>query len=345
MERQGERAGAGADAGEPVRRRLPLQRGLRSRGHPRFRRLFTGFSRGGRRPARPRRPPVRSLDGRGALSEPGAGRLLHPSRAFCVEGTGLEVLRPAEHRFVSSPWPPEPGVSSGGWWRSPVRGGFGAGSIAMGEVPGLVIPVAFPRPPGAGQPADPADPWPAPTWWCGWIGRRSPANPAGPGPSIFLQPAGGTTTSSPCARKAHPRRVLFLSDPRMKPASLGDGDLHLGVEPAPLRGATVALERARDGRQSSSFAGRPEVSFRHRGAAAGRPPPPAGPGGLAAGRQAPRGHPGGGRRRHPPAQPGDQRRHPGPAGGHRRDDVRDHPAGAAAGPASRSSSWPASPTS
>ena len=99
----------------------------------------------------------------------------------------------------------------------------------MGDVPGLVIPVAFPRPPGAGQPADPADPLAGAYLlvrldWKTITGEILPALAR----QYFASPRWDDYTVA-VREKGDPRRVLFLSDPKMKPASLGDGDLHLGM--------------------------------------------------------------------------------------------------------------------
>jgi hypothetical protein len=90
------------------------------------------------------------------------------------KGTGIEVLRPAEHRFVPSPWPPElVGVQRRLAENPPLHGGFGIGSIVMGDVPGLVIPVAFPRPPGAGRSGG----WPRATRSQGRSSSSAPSAP------------------------------------------------------------------------------------------------------------------------------------------------------------------------
>lgn len=155
--------------------------------------------------------------------------LIRPS-APAAEGAGLEVLRPAEHRFVPSPWPPELAGAQRRLAESPpLHGGFGIGSIVMGDVPGLVIPLAFPRPPGAGQPADSADPLAGAYLvvrldWKTITGEILPALTH----QYFSSPRGVDYVVAVREADAS-RRVLFLSDPKMKPASLGDGDLHLGM--------------------------------------------------------------------------------------------------------------------
>jgi signal transduction histidine kinase len=146
-----------------------------------------------------------------------------------AKGTGIEVLRPAEHRFVPSPSPPElVGAQRRLAESPPLHGGFGIGSNVMGDVPGLVIPLAFPRPPGAGQPAD-ADPLARAYLvvrldWKTINGEILPALTD----QYFASPQGVDYVVAVRENSA-PRRVLFLSDPRMKPAAFGDGDLHLGM--------------------------------------------------------------------------------------------------------------------
>jgi signal transduction histidine kinase len=144
-----------------------------------------------------------------------------------AKGTGLEVLRPAEHRFVPSPWLPElAGVQRRLAEDPPSRGGFGIGSMTLGEVPGLVIPLAFPHAPRTGQPADPL----AGAYlvvrldWKTITGEILPAltqqyfaSPRGVDYAVAVRETGG------------PHRFLFLSDPTMKPAAFGAGDLQLGM--------------------------------------------------------------------------------------------------------------------
>ena len=154
--------------------------------------------------------------------------LIRPDSAV-TKGSGIEVLRPAEHRFVPSPWPPElAGVQRRLAESPPLHGGFGVGST-MGDIPGLVIPVAFPRPPGAGQPAAPADPLAGAYLvvrldWKTITGEILPALAR----QYFASPRWDDYAVA-VREKDDPRRVLFLSDPKMKPAAFGDGDLHLGM--------------------------------------------------------------------------------------------------------------------
>jgi signal transduction histidine kinase len=156
------------------------------------------------------------------LIRPGAGS----GEKAGAKGTGIEVLRPAEHRFVSSPWPPELTEVRRLTENPPARGGFGVGSIAMGDVPALVIPLAFPRPPGSGQAPDPlAGAYLAVRLdWKTITGEILPALTR----QYFASPQG--VDYAVAVREADdPRRFLFLSDPRMAPAAFGAGDLRLGM--------------------------------------------------------------------------------------------------------------------
>jgi signal transduction histidine kinase len=144
-------------------------------------------------------------------------------------GSGLQVLWPAERRFVTCSWPPEladlrrrleapPSAH-------PIHGGFGFGPTVAAEIPGLVIPLDFldRREPGAPRSATGAhlvvrfdlktitgEIFPALT-------GRYFSNPQGADYSVGVR-----ITDDP-------RRVLYLSDPRMTPASFGDGDLQVGL--------------------------------------------------------------------------------------------------------------------
>jgi signal transduction histidine kinase len=157
--------------------------------------------------------------------------LLLPGGAGGEKGkgyTGLEVLRPAEHRFVPSPWSPDlVGVRRRLEQNPPSHGGFGIGSIAMGDVPGLVIPLAFPRPPEAGEAPDPL----AGAYlvvrldWKTITGEMLPTLTR----QYFVSPRGAVDYVVAVRETEDPRRVLFVSDPTVTPASFGKGDLQLGM--------------------------------------------------------------------------------------------------------------------
>jgi signal transduction histidine kinase len=144
-------------------------------------------------------------------------------------GSGLEVLWPAEHRFVTCSWPPELADLRRRLEAPPPAHpghlGFGMGPSVAPEIPGLVIPLDFldHREPGAPRSAPGArlvvrfdlktietEIFPALT-------GRYFSSPQGADYSVGVRVTGD------------PRRVLYLSDPRMTPASFGDGDLQVGL--------------------------------------------------------------------------------------------------------------------
>jgi signal transduction histidine kinase len=141
----------------------------------------------------------------------------------------LQVLWPAEHRFVTCSWPPEladlrrrldePPPAH------PAHGGFNMVPNVAAEVPALVIPlnVLARREPGA-PPAAPvahlvvrfdlktieSEIFPE-------LASRYFSNPQGADYSVAVRVTG------------EPNKVLFLSDPRMTPASFGNGDFQVGM--------------------------------------------------------------------------------------------------------------------
>ncbi len=141
---------------------------------------------------------------------------------------GLEVLRPAEHRFAPSPWSPDLVEARRRLEQNPPpHGGFGIGTVAMGDVPGLVIPLAFPRPPEAGQAPDPL----AGAYlvvrldWKTITGEMLPALTR----QYFVSPRGAADYVVAVRETEAPHRVLFVSDPKMTPRAFGAGDLQLGM--------------------------------------------------------------------------------------------------------------------
>jgi signal transduction histidine kinase len=152
--------------------------------------------------------------------------LIHPA---ADGGSGLEVLWPAEHRFVTCSWPPELASLRGRLEEPPPahggHGGFGMGLAVAPEVPGLMIPLDFidRREPGAPRSASgdrlvvrfdlktiETEIFPALT-------GRYFSNPQSADYSVGVRVTGD------------PHRVLYLSDPRMAPASFGNGDLQVGL--------------------------------------------------------------------------------------------------------------------
>ena len=145
-------------------------------------------------------------------------------------GGELEVLWPAERRFVSTPWPSELAplrrrleATSGS--REPAPRSHSLGQVVAGDLPGLLVPFGFP-PPEDHPSADPlagayllvrldsqsiaGELFPAFT-------RRHFDNPRGGDYALAVEDAGD------------PRQVVFLSDPQMPAASFGDSDLRLDM--------------------------------------------------------------------------------------------------------------------
>lgn len=149
-------------------------------------------------------------------------------RTAAKGGSEIQVLWPAQRRFVSCTWPPELAetrrrleeMSS-----RPSHGGFGAGMTVAGEVPGVVIPLGFPGPRDA-QSADPLagahlvlrlDPRTITQEIFPALTRRYFESAHGADYIVAVRPA------------QNPKSVLFLSDPNVRVASLGGGDLQLGI--------------------------------------------------------------------------------------------------------------------
>jgi signal transduction histidine kinase len=176
---------------------------------------------------------------------------------------GLEVLRPEEHRFVTTAWVPElAGVRQRLQATPPMRGGFGMGSTVAGEVPGLVIPLT--------RPSESADPL-AGSYLVVRLDEKALADKIFPDliRRHFAGPRGVDYVVA-VRETGPPRRVLFLSDPKVDPASLGVGDLRLGMfglRPFDeLR--SLSPEREMGGHRSHAFTdARPHREM-------GMPPPP-----------------------------------------------------------------------
>ncbi|MFL6262911.1 MAG: sensor histidine kinase [Thermoanaerobaculia bacterium] len=142
--------------------------------------------------------------------------------------TRLEILRPEEQRFVPTPWTPElaevkrhvESVAA-----QPSTRGFGMGMTLAGEVSGLMIPLAFPEPPGP-RGSDPMagahllvrfDPRTIDQEILPALTRR-----------YFTDPRGNEYVVA--VREAQePKRLLFVSDPNFPVSALKDGDMQLGM--------------------------------------------------------------------------------------------------------------------
>ncbi len=145
---------------------------------------------------------------------------------FLVKPSGIEVLRPARHRFEPCPWPAglEKALQSLEERPHRPRGTFGM--AVSGDIPGLVIPLGFPRPPEPGPTEDPSagailvvrfdremisgEMFPA-------LARRYFQTPRGV--DYVLAVVDGWDSGRP----------VYLSGPQVPAASFRTGDLTLGV--------------------------------------------------------------------------------------------------------------------
>jgi signal transduction histidine kinase len=185
---------------------------------------------------------------------------------------GIEVLRPAESRFVACPWPAGLAEALQGLEERPrqsrARGAFG--TMVVGEIPGLVIPLSFPRPPEPGRPEERSG---------GEIlvvrfdremlsGEMLPALTR-----RYFQTPHGIDYDLAVVDGQDPDRMVYLSDPQVPASSFKTGDLSLGVLGVrPFEELRPLWEEGREGH------GR----WRPREGEGGGPPPPrreGGPGG------------------------------------------------------------------
>ncbi|HEX4496947.1 MAG TPA: HAMP domain-containing sensor histidine kinase [Thermoanaerobaculia bacterium] len=144
-------------------------------------------------------------------------------------GSGLEVLWPAEHRFVPCSWPPELADLRSHLEAPPPNhpghAGFGMGPTVAAEVPGLVIPLDFldHREPGAPRSASGTD-------LVVRFDLKTIESEILPDLTKHYFSSPQNADYSVGVRVTNdPRRVLYLSDPQMTPASFGDGDLQVGM--------------------------------------------------------------------------------------------------------------------
>ncbi|HEX3554608.1 MAG TPA: HAMP domain-containing sensor histidine kinase [Thermoanaerobaculia bacterium] len=148
--------------------------------------------------------------------------------------SGLEVLWPAEHRFVACPWPPELArlrqrLEEAS--HAPGPPGGARNLMAAGDVPGLVIPLGFPSPSPAPSPEAQTA---ADTQAAGYLlvrldlktisGEMLPAFTR----RYFVTPQGADYALAVKA-VGDPERVLFLSDPQVPAVSFGVGDMQLDM--------------------------------------------------------------------------------------------------------------------
>jgi signal transduction histidine kinase len=140
----------------------------------------------------------------------------------------LEILRPAEHRFVPLPWTPDLAevrqhVTDVVAHKAPR--GASLAMTAAGEIPGLLIPLTLPPPPDVHS-ADPL----AGVHLLVRFDLRTIEQEILPALAQQHFPSPRWADFVVAVREAKgPKRLLFVSDPKLPVSSLGDGDLKLGM--------------------------------------------------------------------------------------------------------------------
>lgn len=153
-------------------------------------------------------------------------------------GTGLEVLWPAEHRFVACPWPPEL-TALRQRLEAASRSPYGPDSpidsrnlTLAADVPGLVINLAFPPPPGSPSPPPahpPADPL-AGAYLLVRLDQKTISSEILPALTRrYFENARGTGYALAVKTKDRSGKTVFLSDPQVPAAAFGAGDLQLDM--------------------------------------------------------------------------------------------------------------------
>jgi signal transduction histidine kinase len=147
--------------------------------------------------------------------------LIRPSAG----GPQLEILRPEEQRFVPTSWTPDLAAARRLVETRPPARGIGVGTIAAGEIPGLMIPVTLPAP-LEGHTSDPAA-------GIDLLVRFDPRTIDQEILPALIQKDFTSTQRNEyvvAVREVQtPRRFLFVSDPNFPVSSLQDGDLELGM--------------------------------------------------------------------------------------------------------------------
>ena len=145
----------------------------------------------------------------------------------------IQILRPAERRFEPCPWPAElAGVRRRVGGTSPppsTPGSFGMPVWVDGDVPALVVPLAFFRGPQPREVRQAEDPL-ADALLVLRFNREAISNEIFPALARehFETPQGSDYAVA--VVDAHdPRKVLFRSDPQMPMAAFDDSDLSLGL--------------------------------------------------------------------------------------------------------------------
>jgi signal transduction histidine kinase len=148
-------------------------------------------------------------------------------------GTGLEVLWPAEHRFVACPWPPELAALRQrleAASRSPESLGDPRSLTLAADVPGLVINL-FPTPgsPSAPDVHAPPDPL-AGTYLLVRLDQKMISGDIFPALTRrYFESAQGTGYALAVEAKGDSGKTVFLSDPQVPAAAIGAGDLRLDM--------------------------------------------------------------------------------------------------------------------
>jgi signal transduction histidine kinase len=149
-------------------------------------------------------------------------------------GTGLEVLWPAEHRFVACPWPPELAAlrqrleAAARSPHTPDSPGDSRSLTLAADVPGLVINLGFPAPtsPDAGAPADPL----AGAYLLVRLDQKTITGDIFPALTRrYFETAQGTGYALAVEDKSASGKTVFLSDPQVPAAAFGAGDLQLDM--------------------------------------------------------------------------------------------------------------------
>jgi signal transduction histidine kinase len=146
-----------------------------------------------------------------------------------ADGPQIEILRPQEHRFVPTAWTPELAAVRRHMEEvaaHPGDRGFNVGMTVAEGITGLLIPFSFTPPPDAHHASDPL----AGTHLLVRFDPQTIEQDILPAltDKYFTRPRKNEYVVA--VRQARsPRQLLFVSDPNFPAASLGDGDLQIGM--------------------------------------------------------------------------------------------------------------------
>lgn len=151
-------------------------------------------------------------------------------------GTGLEVLWPAEHRFVACPWPPELAalrqrLETASRPVHPPDPPFDPRSLTLAaDVPGLLINL-FPSPGSPSAPDAHAPPGPmAGTYLLVRLDQKTITGDIFPALTRrYFESAQSSGYALAVEAKDDPSKAVFLSDPQVTTAAIGAGDLQLDM--------------------------------------------------------------------------------------------------------------------